>query len=81
MGWGCGCGNTTPKTPKYLWPVTLAECNGKLNDCINNVCIKDKTGADVINCQTSCRTTYNCNEGKSPASHLEVSDVNATPDY
>ncbi|RKP12404.1 hypothetical protein BJ684DRAFT_21054 [Piptocephalis cylindrospora] len=81
MGWGCGCGNATPKTPKYLWPVTLSECNGKLEDCINNVCPKTKTGADVITCQTSCRSTYGCNEGKAPATHLEVNDVNEVPDY
>ncbi|ORX75291.1 hypothetical protein K493DRAFT_280754 [Basidiobolus meristosporus CBS 931.73] len=77
MGWGCGCKTKVPDQIAYLWPVVVAECEGKLGDC-NAKCPKDNT---VNQCYSACTTKFQCKTPNSPPSYLNVSDVNATPLY
>ncbi|KAK9722018.1 hypothetical protein K7432_002990 [Basidiobolus ranarum] len=77
MGWGCGCKSKVPDQTAYLWPVVVAECEGKAEDC-KMKCLKDN---NPNQCYVACSSKFQCRTPNSPPSFLSVSDVNATPLY
>ncbi|KAI8048333.1 uncharacterized protein B0P05DRAFT_480997 [Gilbertella persicaria] len=77
MGWECSCQNHVPDVPPYGWPITIAECQGKEQACINNC----SSGALQNICIKGCGLYYKCKKAGSLPSGLRVSDENKIPVY
>lgn len=66
-----------PDVPPYHWPVTLAECQGKEQSCMNN-CFY---GSTKTICVDACKRYYSCDKAGSPLSGLRVEREDETPTY
>ncbi|KAI7893414.1 uncharacterized protein EV154DRAFT_583319 [Mucor mucedo] len=77
MAWICLCQSHVPDVPPYHWPVTLAECQGKEQACMNN-CFY---GSTKTICIDACSRYYTCDKAGSPFSGLRVEREDQTPTY
>ncbi|KAI8085808.1 uncharacterized protein B0P05DRAFT_447739, partial [Gilbertella persicaria] len=78
LAWGCGCSKKKADITTYSWPVVLAECSGKAQEC-RSICNKDIK--NLATCVTACNTYYQCGTNKAPPSYLETNDPSSKPSY